>query len=108
IGVAADQDTGEAATANSVGNTVTVLNVATGGTNTISTGQRPIAVAFNYTTHQIAVAASGGNSVGIADAAGSTIGKPFGVGLPTSILYDPIPDPTTQLANNFLALSSTN
>ena len=63
MGVAADQDTGEAATADSVGNDVTVLNVATGGTNTISTGQCPIAVAFNYQNHQVAVAASAGNSV---------------------------------------------
>jgi DNA-binding beta-propeller fold protein YncE len=108
-GVAADQDTGEAAVANSVANTVTVLNVSTGGTSSISTGSRPIAVAFNYQTHQIAMAASGSNSVGVTGGSGSTISTSFNVSLPTSLLYDPSPNDcgASNTAGCFLAASST-
>jgi DNA-binding beta-propeller fold protein YncE len=108
-GVAADQDTGEAATADSTGNTVTVFNVATGATRTISTGQRPIAVAFNYQNHQVAMAASGGNSVAIADAGLGTISAAFSVSLPTSLLYDPWPGDcgTSNLVGCYLVDSST-
>ncbi len=69
IGAAADQDTGEVAIANSVANTVTVVNAVTGGTNNISTGQRPIAVAFNYVNHQVAVANSAGTNAGTSSGA---------------------------------------
>src|SRR5712692_150945 len=112
MGVGADQDTGEAAVSNSVTNTVTVLNVTTGGvTSTILTGQRPIAVAFNYANHQIAVAQTGGssNSVGIADASGTSVTTSFSASLPTSIVYDPMPGDcsASNTAGCFLANSST-
>jgi DNA-binding beta-propeller fold protein YncE len=67
VGAAADQDTGEFAIANSVANTVSVVNATTGGVNNIATGQHPIAVAFNYVNHQVAVADSSGNLVGVSD-----------------------------------------
>jgi DNA-binding beta-propeller fold protein YncE len=109
VGVAADQDTGEVAVANSTANTVTVLNVATGGSTTISNFQGPIAVAFNYQTHQVAVAATNSNSVGVANASGGSITANFpGINVPTSVVYDPVPDDCFSDANGcFLANSST-
>ncbi len=101
LGVAADQDTGEAAVANSVANTVTILNVATGGTSSISTGQRPVAVAFDYQTRQVAVAADASNSVGIATAPSGSLTASFSISVPLSVAYDPA-------SNDFLAASSTN
>jgi DNA-binding beta-propeller fold protein YncE len=101
MGVAADQDTGEAAVANSVANTVTILNAATGGTSSISTGQRPIAVAFDYQTHQVAVAADASNSVGIATAPSGSLTTSFSISVPLSVAYD-------AASNDFLAASSTN
>jgi DNA-binding beta-propeller fold protein YncE len=101
MGVAADQDTGEAAVANSVANTVTILNAATGGTSSISTGQRPVAVAFDYQTHQVAVAADASNSVGIATAPSGSVTTGFSISVPLSVAYDPA-------SNDFLAASSTN
>ena len=51
-GVAADQDTGEAAVANGVANTVSIVNVATAGASTLSVGQFPLSVAFNNQNHR--------------------------------------------------------
>jgi DNA-binding beta-propeller fold protein YncE len=100
LGVAADQDTGEAAVANSVANTVTVLNVTTNGASSITGGQRPVAVAFDYQTHQVAVAADASDSVGIATAPSGSLSASFAISVPLSVAYDP--------ANNvFLAASST-
>jgi hypothetical protein len=98
IGVAADEATGEAAIANSVANTVTVINAVTGGTSTISTGQRPVAVGFNYVNHQVAVAASSSNSVGISGGTGGNVIQAFTVNAPTSVIYDPV---TTDCGSNF-------
>jgi hypothetical protein len=109
VGVAADQDTGEAAVANSLANTVTVLNVGTGSIATISNVQRPTAVAFNYRTHQVAVAASSSNSVGIASGSGGSATTTFtGISVPTSVVYDPVPEDCFSDADGcFLANSST-
>jgi DNA-binding beta-propeller fold protein YncE len=115
VGAAADEATGEVAIANSVANTVTVVNVATGGTNTISTGQRPIAVGFNYVNHQVAVAASSGNSVGVSDGAAGSQSQSFSVATPTSVIYDPVPTDcgsnnngtTTNTTGCFIVNSST-
>jgi DNA-binding beta-propeller fold protein YncE len=109
VGVAADQDTGEAAVANSLANTVTVLNIATGGIATIQNVQGPTAVAFNYRTHQVAVAASSGNSVGVASGSGGSVTTPFsGISVPTSVVYDPVREDCFSDADGcFLANSST-
>jgi DNA-binding beta-propeller fold protein YncE len=115
IGAAADEATGEVAIANSVANTVTVVNAVTGGTSTISTGQRPIAVGFNYVNHQVAVAASGGNSVQISNGAAGTANQNFTVSAPTTVIYDPVPTDcgsnnngtTTNTTGCFIAASST-
>jgi DNA-binding beta-propeller fold protein YncE len=115
IGAAADQDTGEVAIANSVGNTVTVVNAVTGGTSSISTGQQPVAVAFNYVNHQVAVANSSGNSVGISNGGAGTQNQTFSVNGPTSVIYDPVPTDcgsnsngtTTNTTGCFIASSST-
>ena len=115
IGAAADQDTGQVAIANSVANTVTVVNAVTGGTNTISTGQLPVAVAFNYVNHQVAVANSSGNSVGVSDGSAGSQTQTFGVSGPTSVIYDPVPTDcgsnsngtTTNTTGCFIASSST-
>jgi DNA-binding beta-propeller fold protein YncE len=117
IGAAADEATGEVAIANSVANTVTVVNAVTGGTSTISTGQRPIAVGFNYVNHQVAVAASGGNSVQISNGSAGTANQNFTVNGPTSVIYDPVPTDcgsnntstgtTTNTTGCFIAASST-
>jgi hypothetical protein len=116
IGAAADDATGEVAIANSVANTVTVVNAVTGGTNSISTGQRPIAVGFNYINHQVAVAASGGNTVGISDGGAGTQSQTFSVSAPTSVIFDPVPTDcgsnisgtTTNTTGCFIASSSTS
>ena len=91
IGAAADEATGEVAIANSVANTVTVVNAVTGGTSSISTGQRPVAVGFNYVNHQVAVAASSSNSLGISTGPGGATSQNFSVNSPTSVIYDPVP-----------------
>jgi DNA-binding beta-propeller fold protein YncE len=115
IGAAADPDTGEVAIANSVGNTVTVVNAVTGGTSSISVGQQPVAVAFNYVNHQIAVANSSGNTVGISNGSAGTQNQAFSVNGPTSVIYDPVPTDcgsnsngaTTNTTGCFIASSST-
>jgi DNA-binding beta-propeller fold protein YncE len=115
IGAAADEATGEVAIANSVANTVTVVNAVTGGTNSISTGQRPVAVAFNYVNHQVAVADSSGNLVGISDGSAGTQSQTFSVAAPTSVVYDPVTTDcgsnnngtTTNTTGCFIANSST-
>jgi DNA-binding beta-propeller fold protein YncE len=115
IGAAADEATAEVAIANSVSNSVTVVNAVTGGTSTISSGQRPLAVAFNYVNHQLAVAASTSNSVGISNGISGSTTQSFSVTGPTSVVYDPV---TTDCGSNingttanttgcFLAVSST-
>jgi hypothetical protein len=83
-----------------VANTASVINLTTAGSTTVTTGQRPIALAFNYTTHVLGVAASSGNSVGFGDAAGASLGTTLSISLPTSVIYDPV-------ADNFLVNSST-
>jgi DNA-binding beta-propeller fold protein YncE len=94
LGVAADQDTGKAAVANSVANSVTVINVTGGGTSSISADQRPVAVGFNYANHQIAVAADSNNGAGgvvsFADATSGSVSNSVVLGLPTSVVYDPV------------------
>jgi DNA-binding beta-propeller fold protein YncE len=115
VGAAADEATGEVAIANSVANTVTVVNAVTGGTSSISTGQRPVAVGFNYANHQIAVAASSGNSVGISGGTSGSVSQAFGVNAPTSVIYDPVPTDcgsnsngtTTNTTGCFIVSSST-
>jgi DNA-binding beta-propeller fold protein YncE len=115
IGAAADEATGEVAIANSVANTVTVVNAVTGGTSSISTGQRPVAVGFNYVNHQIAVAASTGNSVGISGGTSGSVSQSFSVNAPTSVIYDPVPTDcgsnsngtTTNTVGCFIVSSST-
>jgi len=115
IGAAADEATGEVAIANSVANTVTVVNAVTGGTNSISTGQRPVAVGFNYVNHQVAVAASSGNNVGVSDGGAGTQTQTFSVMAPTSVIYDPVPTDcgsnsngtTTNTTGCFIVNSST-
>jgi hypothetical protein len=97
MGAAADEATAEVAIANSVANTVTVVNAITGGTSTISTGQRPVAVGFNYVNHQVAVAASSGNSLGISGGTGGSVTQVFNVNAPTSVVYDPV---TTDCGSN--------
>ncbi len=115
VGAAADQDTGEVAIANSVANTVTVVNAVTGATNTISTGQQPVAVAFDYVNHQVAVANSSGNTVGTSDGGAGAQNQTFNVNGPTSIVFDPVPTDcgsvsngtTTNTTGCFIANSST-
>jgi hypothetical protein len=115
IGAAADDATGEVAIANSVANTVTVVNAVTGGTNSISTGQRPVAVGFNYVNHQVAAAATSGNSLGISDGAAGSVSQSFSIQDPTSVIYDPVPTDcgsntngtTTNTTGCFIAVSST-
>jgi hypothetical protein len=115
IGAAADQDTGEVAIANSVANTVTVVNAVTGGTSSISTGQQPVAVAFNYVNHTVAVANSSGNTVGISGGGAGSQTQGFSVNGPTSVVYDPVPTDcgsnsngtTTNTTGCFIASSST-
>jgi DNA-binding beta-propeller fold protein YncE len=109
IGVSADQDTGEAAVANSLANTVSIINVNTGGSSSTSTGQSPVATAFNNQNHQIAVAAAGSNTVGFGNAGTSTLGASFSVSVPTSVVYDPVPSECgpNNTVGCFLATSST-
>jgi DNA-binding beta-propeller fold protein YncE len=115
MGAAADEATGEVAIANSVSQTVTVVNAVTGATSSISTGERPIAVAFNYVNHQLAVAASVGNSVGISNGSSGSTSQSFNVSVPTSVIYDPVTTDcgsnnngtTTNTTGCFLANSST-
>ena len=115
LGAAADEATGEVAIANSVANTVTVVNAVTGGTNSISTGQRPVAVAFNYVNHQVAVAASSGNVVGISNGGAGSQTQAFNIAAPTSVVYDPVTTDcgsnnngtTTNTTGCFIANSST-
>ncbi len=110
VGAAADQDTGEVAITNSVSNTVTVLNPVTGQSHSISTGQRPIAVAFNYVNHELGVAASASNALSIAEAAATSPLATYNVTVPTSVVYDPAPEDCGP--NNtdgcFIVNSSTN
>jgi hypothetical protein len=116
MGAAADQATSEVAIANSVGNSVTVVNAVTFGTHTVSTGQRPIAVALNYVNHQLAAADTTSNSVSTGDAGGSST-TPFSavITLPTSVVYDPVPSDcgsntgttTTNTVGCFIVASST-
>jgi DNA-binding beta-propeller fold protein YncE len=115
IGAAADQDTGEVAIANSVANTVTVLNAVTGASHNISTGQQPVAVAFNYVNHQVAVADSSGNAIGVSDGGAGSQAQGFNVNGPTSVIYDPVPTDcgsnrngtTINTTGCFIASSST-
>ncbi len=74
VGAAADEATGEVAITNCTSaNTVTVDGRRhRRHRSSISTGQRPIAVGFNYTNHEIAVAASGSNTLGVSDAGESS------------------------------------
>jgi DNA-binding beta-propeller fold protein YncE len=106
MGAAADEATAEVAIANSVGNTVTIVNAVTGGSHNISTGQRPIAVGFNYINHQVAVAASSSNTLGISDGGASSQTQTFSVTTPTSVVFDPVP--TDCGSNNVSTGTTTN
>jgi DNA-binding beta-propeller fold protein YncE len=114
MGAAADEATGEVAIANSVANTVTVVNAVTGGTSTVSTGQRPVAVAFNYVNHQLGIAATGSNSIGFSAGSG-TVSQSFNISAPTSVVYDPVTTDcglnsngtTSNTTGCFIANSST-
>ena len=104
FGVATDPGTDEAVVTNRVDNTATVLSVTPNGsssTNTLSTGQQPIAAAFNYSTHEDCRGGSSRQFGGNRNAGGSSLGTSFSVAVPTSILYDPV-------ANHFLVNSSTS
>jgi DNA-binding beta-propeller fold protein YncE len=105
VGVAVDQDTGEAAVTNSVANDVTVLNVTNGNPNSVSTGQTPVAVGFNYQNHEIAVAAAGSSLVDVSDASASSATQTFTLSEPTSVVYDPL---TGDLANDCDGTSSNS
>jgi DNA-binding beta-propeller fold protein YncE len=115
MGAAADEATGEVAIANSVANTVTVVNATTGGVSTISTGQGPVAVAMNYVNHQVAVANAGSSTISISGGTTGSASQTFNVSVPTSVLYDPVTTDcgsnsngtTTNTAGCFLAVSST-
>jgi hypothetical protein len=109
MGVAADQDTGEAAVANSVANTVTILNLATAGTSSLSTGSNPVAVAFNNQNHQVATAAAGSDSVGFTTGSGGALSTSVSLNAPTSVVYDPVPSDcgATNTVGCFIASSST-
>ncbi|HEY2647392.1 MAG TPA: YncE family protein [Candidatus Acidoferrales bacterium] len=97
IGAAANDATGQVAIANSVANTVTVVDGVNGGTSTISTGQRPIAVGFNYVNGQVAAAASSGNSLGVSGGTSGAASQTFPINAPTSVIYDPV---TTDCGSN--------
>jgi hypothetical protein len=113
-GAAADDATGEVAIANSVANTVTVVNTVNSGGHSISTGSQPRAVGFNYVNHQIGVASTGSSTFGTSDASGSSLSTSFGVNFPTSVAYDPAPADCGQNGTSssqvgcFLVNSSTN
>jgi DNA-binding beta-propeller fold protein YncE len=109
IGVSADQDTGEAAVANSLASTVSIINVTTGGSSSTSTGLSPVATAFNNQNHQIAVASAGSNTVGFGNAGVASLASSFSVSVPTSVVYDPVPSDCgpSNTAGCFLATSST-
>jgi DNA-binding beta-propeller fold protein YncE len=115
VGAAANDATGEVAIANSVANTVTVVNALTGGTSTISTGQRPIAVAFNYINDQVAAAASSSNQLSVSAGSTGAANETFSVTAPTSVVYDPVPTDcgsnsngtTTNTTGCFIVASST-
>jgi len=71
-------------------------------------------VGFNYVNHQVAAAASGGNSVGISDGSAGSQNQTFSVNGPTSVIYDPVPTDcgsnsngtTTNTTGCFIAASS--
>jgi hypothetical protein len=92
-----------------------VVNAVTGGTSSISTGQQPVAVAFNYVNHQIAIANSSGNTVGISNGSAGSQTQAFSVNGTTSVIYDPVPTDcgsnnngtTTNTTGCFIANSST-
>jgi DNA-binding beta-propeller fold protein YncE len=116
MGAAADQDTQEVAIANEIGNSVSVVNAVNGGVHSVSTGQSPVAVGFDYVNHELAVAAAGSNNVGFGDASGGST-TPFvsTIELPTSVAYDPVPSDcgsntgttTTNTVGCFIVNSST-
>jgi DNA-binding beta-propeller fold protein YncE len=114
IGAAADEAAGHVAIANSVANTVSVIDAVTGGVSSISTGNRPVAVAYNYVNHQLAVAVTSGGTVGISTN-GSSVSQSFNINTPTSVVYDPVPTDcgsnnngaTTNTTGCFIANSST-
>ena len=91
LGAAADEATGEVAIANSIANTISVVNAVTGGASTISTAQQPVAVAFNYINHQVAAAASTGNQLNISGGTTGSANQSFSVSGPTSVIFDPVP-----------------
>jgi hypothetical protein len=97
FGAAADEATGEFAIANSIANTITIVNATNGGTSNVSTGQRPLAVGFNYVNHQVAAAESSGNALGISGGTTGSVNQSFSVNAPTSVIYDPV---TTDCGSN--------
>jgi DNA-binding beta-propeller fold protein YncE len=107
MGAAADEATGEFAIANNVANTVTVINPVTGGTSSISTGQQPIAAAFNYVNRQVAVAAPGSNLLGVSGGTSGSANQSFFVNVPTSVIYDPVPEDCGSNNNNGTTTNTT-
>jgi DNA-binding beta-propeller fold protein YncE len=115
MGAAADEATGEVAIANSLANTVSIVNAVSGGASSISVGLRPIAAGFNYVNHQVASANSGGNSLGVSDGAAGSQAQTFSVTSPSSVVYDPVPTDcgsnsngtTTNTVGCFIVASST-
>ena len=111
IGVGADQATGEAAVANSGANTVSIVNVATGGSSSLSTGQSPVSAAINDQNHEVAIADAGGDTLSIGFGGATSRATSFPVQVPTSVIYDPVPadcGPTNTLGCFLVASSTTN
>lgn len=118
LGIAVDRDTGEAATANSRANTISVFSILAAATSatTLTTSQQPVAVTFNYTTHQIASAAAAAGSVDLANLGGATPSTATtasfpNITLPTALAYDPVSNTylaTSSLANEVLILDPSN
>ncbi len=106
MGAAADESTGEVAIANSIANTVSVVNAVNGGASTISTGQRPVAVAINYINHQVAAAAATSNQLGVSGGTTRSASQTFSIPGPSSVVFDPVP--TDCGSNNAQTGTTTN
>ncbi len=111
VGVGANQATGEAAVANSGANTVSTVNVVTGGSNSLTTGQNPVSAAINDQNDEVAIADAGSNTLDIGFGGATTLANSFSVQVPTSVVYDPVPadcGPTNTLGCFLVASSVTN
>ena len=99
-GVGVDPATDTSYVANQVGNSVSVIDGATGTvTATIGVGGQPRGVGVDPATNTIYVANSGGNSVSVIDGATGTVTATIGVGSrPQGVGVDPATD-TIYVAN---------